>query len=521
MGKCEIINAIEKTSLTTRSFFLRTSRSDTICNEELYRFIFIISSKIKPACKIRNSIIGCILFLFFLSGIPGNAQTYPVHLTTKLIAPFSGYLPDYANAGEEKLKVLILFTDFTKLNYTIKLKISIQGQGISIQSKSYYYEGPFTVQPGVPIEISGNELYGLLNSQNLDFNGINKTQYEQRKVLPEGFYTFCITAYDYNNPVPIQVSNTSCTQAWMVLSDPPFLNLPVCSSTVTPLNPQQQTFSFTQMNMGSPNSAANTEYVFELWEVRPQGAIANNIVQTVPPIFTYTTNLTSINYSITEPPLLLGMQYAWRVHAVDITGRDLFKNQGYSQVCTFTYGSIFDGSNLNLNLHAQGVSHRQVKVWWDSLSTFTGYNLEFRKAGSGGNWYPLTTTNSSARILDLEPQTTYEFHVQGVSAEYTSPFSSSVKATTLSLPNYQCGETYPVPGTAQFIPLTAAHTNMIWQVGQFEMKITQLKDPINNPGMYTGLGKITMPYGLTVNCSFTNILVNSDRIVVQGKVVAL
>ena len=303
------------------------------------------------------------LFLLFRASL--FSQNYPVHITTQLVAPFSGYLPDYSSAGEEKLKLLVLFTDFTKPQYNIKLKISIQGQGISIQSKPYFYDGPYTLQPGVPIEISGSELSNLLSSQNLDFSGITKSQYEQKKVLPEGFYTVCINAYDFNNPTPIIVSNTACAQAWMILSDPPFLNLPVCSSTITANNPQQLTFSFTQMNMGSPNSAANTEYVFELWEIRPQGAVANNIIQTVPPIYTYTTNVTGINYGITEPPLLLGMEYAWRVKAQDITGRDYFKNNGYSQVCTFTYGNILEGANLNLNVHAQGVSQRQIKVWWD------------------------------------------------------------------------------------------------------------------------------------------------------------
>jgi hypothetical protein len=473
-----------------------------------------------------DKFIKCIFnWLFIFSVFAGTptvlAQTYPVHLTTQLVTPFSGYLPDYANTAEEKLKVLVLFTDFTKPSYNIKLKISIQGQGISIQSKSYFFAGPFTVQPGVPLEISGNDLYSLLNSQNLDFTGIDKAQYEQRKVLPEGFYTFCVTAYDYNNPIPIQVSNNSCSQAWMILSDPPFLNLPICSSTITPTNPQQLAFAFTQMNMGSPNSAANTEYVFELWEIRPQGAIPNNIVQTVPPIFSYTTNITTVNYGITEPPLLLGMQYAWRVRAVDITGRDLFKNQGYSQVCTFTYGNIFDGSNINLNLHAQGVSQRQIKVWWDSLSTFTNYNLEFRKAGSGGNWYPVTTPNCRVRILDLEPQTTYEFHVQGSSQDYTSPFSANVNAATLPIPNYQCGEIPVVPNSAQFMPLTSANINMIWQVGQFEMRVLGLQNPMSNSGMYSGFGKILMPYGITVNCNFANVSVNSDQVLVQGRVVAL
>lgn len=454
--------------------------------------------------------------------LPGSAlsQNYPVQITAQLAPPFSGYIGDYASAGEEKLRLLCLFTDFTKPQYNIKLKIAIQGQGITIQSKPYFFDGPHTLEPGVPLQLSGSDLFNLLNTQNLDFSGISKTQYEQKKVLPEGFYSICITAYDFNNPTPIQVSNTACAQAWMVLSDPPFLNLPACASTVAVTSPQQQTFSFTQMNMGSPNSAANTEYVFELWEIRPQGAVANNVVQSTPPVYSHTTSLTLVNYGITEPPLLPGMQYAWRVKARDISGRDLFKNNGYSQVCTFTYGSAFDGLEINFNLHAQAVSQRQIKVWWDSIATFTSYKLEFRKAGSGGNWFPVSTANCRTRILDLEPHTTYEFRVQGLSAEYTTPFSAPVNATTLPVPDYQCGELPSFPVT-NFAPLKQANTKMIWQVGQFEMHVTQLVNTLSPNGQYSGYGEIRMPFINDVYCSFDKITVSDEHIVVQGKVHAV
>lgn len=448
-----------------------------------------------------------------------HGQNYPVQINAQLVAPFSCYLSDYANPGEEKLKLLVTFNDFTKPQYNIKLKISVQGQGISINSKSYYFAGPFTLEPGIPLEISGSDLYGLLSSQNLDFQGISQAQYEQKKVLPEGYYSVCVTAYDFNNPVPLQVSNAACAQAWMILSDPPFLNLPLCGSTLTVSNPQQLAFSFTQMNMGSPNSAASTEYAFELWEVRPHGAIANNIVQTTPPVYTFTTNFTVVNYGITEPPLLTGMEYAWRVRAYDISGRDYFKNNGYSQVCTFIYGNAYGQLNIDLNLHAQAVSQRQIKVWWDSLSNFSSYLLEFRKAG-GDNWFPATTTQARMRILNLEPATQYEFRVQGISSEFTSPFSQIVSATTQPMPNYQCGELPSfAPGT--FTPLQQAHAKMFWQVGQFEMQVVHLNNPVSPSGVYSGYGKIRMPFINDVYCEFKNISVSNEMVVVQGKVQAL
>ncbi|MGB3947425.1 MAG: hypothetical protein WBM13_05555, partial [Bacteroidia bacterium] len=59
------------------------------------------------------------------------AQNYPVQITTQLASPFSGFIPDYSTPGNQNLKLLVVFTDFTKPVYNIKLKIQITGQGIN------------------------------------------------------------------------------------------------------------------------------------------------------------------------------------------------------------------------------------------------------------------------------------------------------------------------------------------------------------------------------------------------------
>jgi TANFOR domain-containing protein len=321
------------------------------------------------------------------------AQTYPVQITTQLTPPFSGYLSDESIPGNENLKVLIYLTDFSNPVYDVKLKIKVEGQGITIQNKPFYYSSAISLVPGQPLQLSGSDLAGLLNSNNLDFSGISKSQYELRKVLPEGYYKICFTAYDVSNP--IKVSNESCAMGWMLLNDPPFLNTPICNSTVTITNPQNILFNWTPMNMASPNSAANTEYEFSLYEVRPEGQNPNNIIQTLPPIFTTTVNTPFLNYGITETPLISGMQYVWRVRAIDISGRDLFKNNGYSQICTFNWGTKYDGmGNLDIFLAATPLTHRSAKLVWDSIPIFTNYHLEYRKAGGNWNWMPLNTTNA-------------------------------------------------------------------------------------------------------------------------------
>lgn len=455
------------------------------------------------------------------AGGEAHAQTYPVTITTQLTPPFTGYLPDYSAAGSDKLRLLLLFNDFTKPSYNVKLKIKITGQGINIESKPYYFEGPFILEPGVPLQLSGSDFGALLNSNNLDFSGISQTQYEQRKVLPEGFYSVCITVYDYNNPNNIKVSNESCAYGMMILSDPPYLNIPGCGASLNVINPQQVTFNWTPVNMASPNSANQTDYVLELFEVRPAGQNPNSIVQTLPPIFTETLTSTTFNYGITEPPLILGMEYVWRVRAIDQSGRDLFKNQGYSQVCTFTWGSQYTGANLNINLAGVPITHRQIKCTWDSLNVYDNYKLEFRKVGGTNNWFPVNTNNARAKINSLEPNTDYNVHVTGQLPDGSwGPQSNEITIHTPPTPVYNCGDKPTPINTTNFTPLLQAANYQIWEIGQFEVLVTGLENLQSPTGQYTGKGRVMMGFAGAVNfpVTFTNVTVSSDMVIVSGRV---
>lgn len=466
---------------------------------------------------------GFLLFIAVLFSFALNAQTFPVQVSPQLLPPFSGYVPDYASPGNENFRILLLFTDFSQPTYNVKLKIKIQGQGITIQSPAWYYAGPVTLEPGVPSMLSGSDLSDLLNENNLEFTGITRQQYDVRKVLPEGFYIITVIAYDFINPIPIQVSNEGTTQAWMVLNDPPYLNLPSCNSQVVPQTPQQVIFSWTAMNLAAPSSALGSEYIFDLWEIFPANQSPGNIVASTAPLFSITTNQTLLNYGITEPPLVVGRQYVWRVRAHDLENRELFRNNGYSELCTFSYGSNLDlmGNSAQLTLHAQALTSRQARCWWDSLSIYANYRLEFRKA-STANWFPLSTTQGSLRISDLEPNTNYEAQVTGITPSgEEGPISNLVNWHTPDKPVFNCGEAAPPPSQQNFNPLTQANTGMIWEIGQFEMVVTSLNGNSNSAGWYSGLGKVVMPLGWTVACSFSGIQVGEDHVVYSGVVNAI
>lgn len=466
----------------------------------------------------------CLIFATIVLCSSLSAQTYPVQLSTNLVPPYSGYLPDYADPSSEKLKVILQFNDFTVPHYNVRLKFEIKGNGFTLTTKQFYNPPPIQVEPGVPYMLSGADIAPYINSPNLDFVGINQSQYEQRMALPEGYYTICVKAFDYYNGGNIQVSNESCAQAWFTLSDPPFLNLPLCNAAVTPQTPQNILFQWTPMNLGSPNSALNTEYLFELWECRPDtNANPNQIAQSTPPIFSTTTQQTLLNYGLTEPPLNLYMKYVWRVKAQDVSGRDLFKNNGYSQICTFNYGSVANvlGNALTLNLSAQAVTHRMGKCTWNTQNLFTSYKLQVRKQGTA-NWFDYNTTQGSEKVTNLEPNTDYEAQVQGIGNGVTSAWSNIATFRTNNEPNYNCNDQTQLadPLQAQPLPPHKAIMGLVIQSGQFEVLTTQIA-PTGAPGWYSGKGYARVFGLLPLAVKWDNIYIDDNNRHQQGIIQAM
>lgn len=460
--------------------------------------------------------------LFFISSL-SFAQIYPVQISTQLIPPYSGYLPDYADPSSEKLRIILQFNDFSKPQYDVKLKIEIKGNGFTLVTKQLFNPPPISIQPGIPLQITGTDLAPYLNSNNLDFIGMNQSQYEQRMALPEGYYSICVTAYDYYNPAKIQVSNQSCANAWFTLSDPPYLNLPLCGKNITPQNPQNIIFQWTPVNIGSPNSANTTEYEFALWEVRPDSSVnPNQIVLSTAPFYSTTTNLTLLNYGITEPPLNLYMKYVWRVRSKDLSGRDWFKNNGYSQICTFVYGTISNvlGNSISLSLNAQGVTHRMGTCNWNSQSVYTKYLLQVRKQGTQ-NWFDYNTITNSEKITNLEPDTDYEARVRGEGSNIIGDWSNIASFRTLNEPTYGCGDQTQLndPLPASPLPVTKAVPGLIIQTGQFEVSVTKIT-PNGQQGWYSGKG-FAKVMGLPVAVQFSNIYIDDNNRHQQGTIQAM
>ena len=71
------------------------------------------------------------IFLLILSAA-ATAQVFPVQVTPQLIPPYSPFLSDYTAAGAQNLMAQIRTNDVTLTNYPCRLRITIDGVGITI-----------------------------------------------------------------------------------------------------------------------------------------------------------------------------------------------------------------------------------------------------------------------------------------------------------------------------------------------------------------------------------------------------
>jgi hypothetical protein len=448
-----------------------------------------------------------------------TAQFYPVQVTTQLAPPYAVYLADYAMPGNDKLSLVVLQRDLTKASYQIRLQVSIALNGSVIMRTSRTFNPPpITLDPGIPMVIRGADLQPYLDSRNLDFIGYSRTEYERTRALPEGSYQICFTAYDYRRQdVPVS-DQQNCSFYWLAKSEPPLINFPACGTSLPLKNPQQIVFSWLPRNTSSPNSSAETEYEFTLYEMRPDGRDPNDVVLSSQPVYRTITEMTQVVYGPAEPVLIQDLMYVWRVRAIDKNGRDQFRNSGYSEVCTFTYGGTDIAAWQPIRkMDAEGESESKGKAWWEPQQV-DGYRVNYKKTGSSHQWFSANSDKPEVLLFDLEPDTRYEVRVQPRVGKVYGPYSDIKEFKTLPIRVYECGES---PGNTLPLgkPLLFATIGMTIDVQGITMTIKDVNAP-NADGIYNGLGEVSIPYfgGASFNVTFSGLYINENRMAQQGRI---
>ncbi len=288
--------------------------------------------------------------LFLVTQFFGQGGTYPVQINSILNPPNSIYLEDYYAPGGNSWMMNLTLLDLNEPSRDVYLRLSIESGSATLTSKPGFIptNDIITLLPGIPVQISGADLAAYFTPQSMDISGSSWSQIQQNGRLPEDFYQFCVEVIDYQSGEVLSQKN--CGASWIQLNDEPLINTPMCDAVIDPSIPTNIMFQWQSTNLLSLNSLNSTEYQLTVFEITnpnssPLNAVSNGEViqifqspwQTTP-YYLYTTS---------DPILELGKGYAFTVQARDVSGRDLFKNNGYSQMCWFWYGYP-EGGNIEL-----------------------------------------------------------------------------------------------------------------------------------------------------------------------------
>jgi hypothetical protein len=472
----------------------------------------------RESLKLLAKISTLILFVF-VCALKVHAQSYPVQANIALAPPYSPFLSDYTAVGAQVFSSTLYLRDSRIDSYQVKLRLTIEGVGITIRTKANFIPlRPITLYGGESITMFGEELEEYFDPNNLDFAGISRSQYEKGAKLPEGVYRFTLEVLDYNRST--LVSNKGTAVAWIILNDPPLLNLPRTDTKVKIIDPTNIVFTWSPRHTASPNSAFTSEYVFKLVEIWPASRNPYDAFLSQQPLYETTTSFTQIVYGPAEPALIPGRKYAWQVQAKDTEGRDLFKNQGKSEVYVFQFGDAM-GAPQNFRKDA-GSNSSVLNLRWEPASDGAipdQYRVRYRKKGdTRGVWYESVTPQLWSPIPGLKPDTEYEMQIRSEAAFQYSEYSplQTFRTEVQGTAEYTCGAddvVAPITNTNLLLALTSGE---VITARNFKLLITQVT---GSGGNYTGTGWLKVPWfngaGIRVNFSGP---VNTDHILIGGSV---
>ncbi len=444
-------------------------------------------------------------------------QNYPVTGNLQLISPLSPVLEDWASGFPNKFFYTLTLNDANEPSYQVRLKVTISGEGITLKTLDNFTPNAINLNVGQPLTLTGIELAPYFNLNNLSLQGVSPEAILQNGGrLPEGLYTVCIEVFDFFRFNEAPVSNASCSISTLEELDPPMIVAP--QGATDPLQPQNLVFQWQPLHIGG----FPIEYTLRVYKVL-EGLTYDQIVSTTSPIYeTQQNNLTTFLYGPSEPALEQGSEYLILLSSRDVNGVQVFKNNGVSEIKTFTYGAP---CLAPINAIIEGTTPTSISLSWSTTansgnaSFVVGYrNAEIPNA----NWYEDQVNNLTFHtITGLNSGTAYEVRVSNwCNADQQSAWltvgEGVTQEVTDNLPEYECGEEVSIPPPDPGTPLAIAAPGEIFLVNGFQLVLDEVN---GGTGTFSGNGRIKIPFSnKVIRVEFTNIRVNNSRVMYSGQV---
>ncbi|TCD11083.1 hypothetical protein EZ449_06200 [Pedobacter frigidisoli] len=260
-----------------------------------------------------------------------------VNVSIQILPPYPTKFTDYASKPH---LMVISITNNSSTNQKIQLRGTVTGDnGIVIRVKpGYRSSSPIELGPGEARMLNGNDISYFFNYNQLEYSGITQNEFINKGGLPEGRYQLCIRAYNYDdNNIPLSADEPAgCSNSFSVSSlEPPIILSPrdeeVVSSDAGQIIPLRW-----NTPVGTP---PGIQYRIRMVEVLGNKNPNDAMMTARQPYFFDKEVMTNMEiFNPASPQLTPGRKYAMMVQAFDPSNNAVFRNQGRSEVISFTYG---------------------------------------------------------------------------------------------------------------------------------------------------------------------------------------
>ena len=457
------------------------------------------------------------LLLTFTGGVAlAQTDAPPVTLAVQTLPPFTPNLSSWSDVLNDKVGLTLLLNDRAQAGYQVGLRMTIEGQGVRLQTSLDWQPTPIALSYGVPVRISSIDLLEYFDLDHLIFSGISRQQYLDQGGLPEGSYAVCFEAYDLLRAGEGPASLRACSFLQARLLDPPVVLSP--SGVQIPLNPQLLLVQWQARH----TATFLTAYTVEIY-ARDSVLTPEQTYSLQQPFLTATVDgLNSLLIDASYPQLEVGGNYFVRVRASDPGGTTAFKNSGYSPLAFFAYGSDCMPP-VGLAVDVQG--HDRAGVSWNYQPGSASYVMRYRERNDSAHWFEAEAIMNRFQLDNLEDSVFYEVQLQSVCGTVPGEFGPVFEFMTPPRPfdpeSFDCGaDIVDLEPPASHEPIATMTYGTRIQVGRFEMKITGAEQ--HEEGTWEGFGQIYVPWmGQRLNCTFDSLGVNEEGFVFAGEVVAV
>ncbi|MBK6264769.1 fibronectin type III domain-containing protein [Marivirga sp. S37H4] len=463
-----------------------------------------------------------ILALMSLLLLQLNAQAqisrYPVDASVLLTPPYSVYLSDYAEAANPLFRLNLRLTDQEKFNYQVKLRISIESlEGLTIRTRPGFVSTPIYLEPNQILSLTGADIAPYFNLNNLEVTGNGSNSVKNSGRLPESIYTVKVEVLDYSrNQV---VSNVATTMAWIIMSQPPIPINPLDREMLEVFEMQRVRLTWAAQHQQLPNMG-RIVYQVKVVELPDETTDPNNALLSLPPIINSQTYNTWFDIDFSVATLIPGKHYAWQIIASDEDGRSRFKNGGRSPVQQFQYGQLCFGP---LDVSAESLDSRRIKISWDNNEGNTRYNIRYKEDAPNAEWFSTSDIYvKSATVNDLKPNTKYLYQIKGYCNVVPTEFSESysIRTDEESAADFVCGVT-PADWNLENVELLESlNKGDVFYAADFDIKVIEVS---GGAGQYSGEGLVVVPMmnHMKIKVAFTNVKINTESRLVEGKVIVI